>query len=91
MSDKQEIKALVIRIRLYTSQEKYYVTNTTQRYLYACEVLGISIGTARNILTKCKRIKRMSLEEAKKELKKRNEYMYNLAITDVNKSLYEGK
>ncbi|MBR1769236.1 MAG: hypothetical protein IJ748_02145 [Bacteroidales bacterium] len=88
MSKKSEIKALILRIRLYEAQKKPYLSNNTQRMLYACEIMQITLGTARNILNSDKRIKNLSLKEALSELKQKDEYMYRLAITDIEKDLY---
>lgn len=80
MTEKEYKKALIIRIRFLLAQENFYIKNTSQRYLYACEILNITEGTARNIMSKNKDVAKMTLQKAKKELKKIDIYMYKLAI-----------
>lgn len=80
MTKKQYKKALVIRIRFLLAQEKKYIKTTMQRYIYACEVLDITEGTARNIIYQNKDVAKMTLEEAKKKLKEIDISLYRRII-----------
>lgn len=83
MSEKEEITALVIRLRMYLAHQKFYITKTWQVYDFAAEPLNISYGRAANIISKHKRIKHLSKDECIKELKKKSPVMYKVAMIDI--------
>lgn len=80
MTEKEYKKALVIRIRFLLAQEKPYIKNTSQRYIYACEVLDITEGRARNIISKNKDVAKMTLQEATEKLKRIDISLYRRTI-----------
>lgn len=82
MSDKEEITALVIRLRMYFAIQQQYINKTWQVYDFAAEPLNISYGRAMNIISKHKRIKHLSKEECIKELKLKSPIMLKVAMID---------
>lgn len=80
MTEKEEISALVLRIRLYRAEKQ--TKNKLRQYLYACDVLNMSAGRAMNILSKHPSIKNLNSEECERRLKRLSPIMYKVALID---------
>lgn len=82
-TEKQTIRALVIRLRLYIAQDVEYVRDTYQRYLFAVDVLNLSPGRGMTIMSNNKRIRQMSRRECEQELKRLSPKMYDVATMEL--------
>ena len=83
MTGKEEITALVIRLRMYLAIQQLHITKTWELYDFAAEPLNISYGRAQNIISRHKRIKHLSKDECIKELKKKSPVMLKVAMIDL--------
>ncbi|MBR1775366.1 MAG: hypothetical protein IJ759_07595 [Bacteroidales bacterium] len=85
MCHREEINALVIRYRIYLSNQFDFITTENQRFDFASEVLNITARRAQNIFysKENKRIKHLSKQDCIKELKQKAPEMYVVALSDI--------
>lgn len=89
MTDREEITALVIRLRMYFANGDPFIKSSWQQYDYATSVLNISYKRGQDLLSKNKRIKHLSKEDCIKELKSKSPEMYVVATADIIHDKYK--
>lgn len=88
-TEKNIICALVIRLRLYLSNEYDCCFTEESRYDFACQVLNISPDRARHILMENKDIKKLSKQECTLQLQRLSYSMYIVALSDITHLKYQ--
>lgn len=84
-TDKDLVKALVIKLRLFLAQDIEYVANTYQRYLFAVDVLNLSVGRGMTIISSNDKVKHMTRKECENELRAISPTMYDVAFMEFYK------
>ncbi len=85
---KNLIRALVIRLRLYLALEHVYCRTEEDRFIFAGDVLNISSNRARHILSSNEQIKALSKKECIAQLQNLSYTMYIVAISDITYNKY---
>lgn len=81
-TNREEVSALVIRLRLYIANGKDFKTEE-ERGIYAGMPLNLSYDSVRKIVRKYPQIKHLSKNSVIKELKQKNFEMYIVAMSDI--------
>lgn len=87
-TQKNIICALVIRLRLYLSNEYDNCFTEESRYDFASQVLNISPDRARHILMENKDIRCLTKQECISQLQRLSYPMYIVAVSDITHHKY---